>query len=41
MHYIDKVGNVYNAEDVIRNKPNPGIIAKYSKIGDKYTFVPI
>ena len=41
MNYIDKVGNVYNAEDVIRNKPNPGIIAKYSKIGDKYTFVPI
>jgi len=41
MHYIDKVGNVYNAEDVIRNKPNPGIIARYSKIGDKYTFVAI
>lgn len=41
MHYIDKLGNVYNVEDVIRNKPNPGIIARYSKIGDKYMFVPI
>ena len=41
MNFIDKLGNVYNAEDVIRNKPNPGIVAKYSKIGDKYSIVPI
>ena len=41
MHYIDKEGNVYNAEDVIRNKINPSIIAKYSKIGDKYSLSPI
>ena len=41
MHYIDKLGNVYNAEDVIRNKTNPGIIARYSKIGDKYSITSI
>ena len=41
MYYIDKVGNVYNAEDVIRNKANPNIIAKYSKIGDKYSITHV
>lgn len=29
MYYIDKIGNVYQAEDVVGNKVNPQIIAKY------------
>ena len=29
--YIDKVGNVYQTEDIIANKINPKIIAKWSK----------
>ena len=29
--------NVYQAEDIISNKPNPKIIAKYVKTGDIYT----
>ena len=29
IYYIDKIGNVYQAEDVVGNKINPQIIAKY------------
>jgi hypothetical protein len=31
IYYIDKTGNVYQAEDIVNNKPNPKIIAKYVK----------
>ena len=31
MYYIDKAGNVYQTEDIIANKINPKIIAKWSK----------
>ena len=37
IYYIDKNNNVYQAEDIISNKVNPKIIAKYAKDGDKYT----
>jgi len=37
IYYIDKSNNVYQAEDVIINKPNPKIIAKYIKNGDVYS----
>lgn len=37
MYYIDKSNNVYQPEDIISNKVNPQIIAKYSKNGDKYS----
>ena len=37
VYYIDKSMNVYQAEDIISNKPNPKIIAKYVKTGDIYT----
>jgi len=37
MYYIDKNGNVYQAEDVIANKVNPKIIAKYVKTGDIFS----
>lgn len=36
VYYIDKTGNVYQAEDIIANKMNPKIIAKYVKKGDEY-----
>ena len=35
--YIDKSNNVYQAEDIISNKINPKIIAKYLKDGEKYS----
>jgi hypothetical protein len=37
IYYIDKNSNVYQAEDIISNKVNPKIIAKYTKDGDKYS----
>ena len=37
IYYIDKSNNVYKAEDIIVNKMNPKIIAKYIKNGDVYS----
>lgn len=37
IYYIDKNNNVYQAEDIISNKINPKIIAKYLKDGEKYS----
>lgn len=37
VYYIDKSGNVYQAEDVVLNKVNPAIIAKYVKNGDVFS----
>jgi len=37
VYYIDKNSNVYQAEDIISNKINPKIIAKYIKNGDNYS----
>ena len=37
IYYIDKNNNVYQAEDIISNKINPKIIAKYVLCGDKYS----
>jgi hypothetical protein len=37
-YYIDNVNNVYKTEDIIANKPNPEIIAKWKlNTHDKYT----
>jgi hypothetical protein len=36
IYYIDKNNNVYQAEDIISNKINPKIIAKYLKEGENY-----
>jgi len=36
VYYIDKNSNVYQAEDIISNKVNPKIIAKYVKEGEIY-----
>ena len=37
VYYIDKNNNVYQAEDVVSNKINPKIIAKYVKNGENYS----
>jgi len=37
VYYIDKNFNVYQAEDIISNKINPKIIAKYTKDGENYS----
>ena len=37
VYYIDKSNNVYQAEDIVKNKPNPKIIAKYVKNGEHYS----
>ena len=37
IYYIDNNNNVYQAEDIISNKVNPKIIAKYVKNGDIYS----
>lgn len=36
VYYIDKHNNVYETSDIIKNKVNPKIIAKYIKNGDNY-----
>jgi len=37
IYYIDKNMNVYQAEDIVNNKTNPNVIAKYVKNGDHYS----
>lgn len=37
IYYIDKNNNVYQAEDIVSNKVNPKIIAKYVKEGENYS----
>jgi hypothetical protein len=37
VYYIDKNNNVYDTTDIIKNKINPKIIAKYMKIDNNYT----
>jgi hypothetical protein len=36
IYYLDKFNNVYNITDIIQNKENPRIIAKYNKNADGY-----
>ena len=37
VYYIDDMENVYNTEDVMNNKENPGIIAKYTRRNGTYS----
>ena len=37
VYYLDNNGNVYDTEDIIANKKNPRIIAKYEQNGETYT----
>jgi hypothetical protein len=36
IYYIDTIGNVYKTEDIIMNKSNPAVIAKYTVIDGTY-----
>jgi len=37
IYYIDKNGNVYEAEDIVMNKVDPKIIAKYTRTGEEFS----
>ena len=37
IYYLDKNGNIYQAEDIIINKFNPTIIGKYTSEGENYS----
>lgn len=37
IYYVDKEMNVYKTEDIINNKPNPAVIAKYEKNNEIYS----
>lgn len=37
VYYIDKSGNVYKVEDIMRGNENPKIIAQYVKNGETYS----
>jgi len=39
VYYIDATENVYKTEDVLKNKPNPSIYAKWKKEDGIYTIV--
>jgi hypothetical protein len=39
VYYIDANHNVYKTEDVLRNKPNPSVYAKWQKINEIYSIV--
>lgn len=41
IYYIDKFDNVYDNADILNNKTNPRIIAKYSKNGEHYNIFDI
>jgi hypothetical protein len=37
IYYIDKSSNVYDTADIVMNRVNPKIIAKYTKNGETYS----
>jgi hypothetical protein len=39
-YYIDSQNNVYNPEDILANKVNPAIIAKWTKTADEVYSIP-
>jgi GH25 family lysozyme M1 (1,4-beta-N-acetylmuramidase) len=39
IYYIDNEMNVYKTEDIINNKTNPAIVAKYQKNGEIYSIL--
>jgi hypothetical protein len=39
-YYIDALQNVYNPEDILANKVNPSVIAKWVKVTDDVYSIP-
>ena len=37
VYYIDNFHNVYNTEDVMKQKQNPDVIGKWEKTNNSYT----
>ena len=40
-YYIDDFSNIYKTEDILENKPNPKIIAKYKIEDNTYKFISV
>lgn len=40
IYYVDQAGNVYRTEDVVQNKTNPKVIAKYVTLADGSLAIP-
>jgi hypothetical protein len=40
VYYIDYFGNVYKTEDILEDKVNPQIVAKYEKTSDNRIHIP-
>lgn len=40
LYYVDNFNNVYQTEDIVKNKVNPSIIAKYEKNENDLYFIP-
>tara|TARA_B100000424_G_scaffold108384_1_gene81631 strand:- start:17 stop:520 length:504 start_codon:yes stop_codon:yes gene_type:complete len=39
LYYIDNLGNIYKSEEIVSNKVNPNVIAKYRQENGIYTIV--
>jgi len=39
LYYIDNTNNIYSTEDIISNKLNPHVIAKYNVVNDIYSIM--
>lgn len=37
IYYLDNAGNVYNTEEIVTNKKNPQVIAKYTREGESFS----
>lgn len=37
IYYLDNDGNVYNTEEIVLNKKNPSVIAKYTREGELFS----
>lgn len=37
VYYVDRFQNVYKTDDILQSKMNPSIIAKWEKLGERYT----
>lgn len=41
VYYLDKHGNIFSTEDVLKQKVDPAVIARYKKVNNEYIVYPI
>ena len=41
VYYLDKHGNIFSTEDVLKQKEDPTVIAHYKKVNNEYIVYPI